>query len=126
MRGTVKSCKEGNIKVAAGHTSIQGELKDDVVINVDVADLRVAQPDDRVTVDGFTNQVRPDIVFAKSITIALSNPLTGAKKHSPHAKPSKTKKKAADGDDPLGSGKWDASVNRPKCSTRPSGSAWSV
>ena len=102
VRGTIKMCKDGNIKLSAGRTSIQGKLKDDVVINVDMSDFHAAQPDDRVTVDGFNTKAAPNLVFAKSIAIKLANPLTGPKKHGPHAKP---KKKAAGGDDPLSPGK---------------------
>ena len=101
-------CKDGKITVSAGHgPTIKAELKDDVSINVDMADIREAQPDDRVTVDGFTNQQRPNLVMAKSIKIDLANPLSGAKKHGTHpAKTSATTtgkaKKGAAADDLLG------------------------
>ncbi len=106
VRGTIKMCKDGKITVAAGRgPTVKGELGDDVKIDVDMADIRVAQRDDKVTVNGITTQARPNMVMAESIAIELANPLSGAKKHSTH--PAKTpathagkaKKDATDGDD---------------------------
>ncbi len=77
VRGTIRMCKDGKITVSAGRgASIKAELKDDVTIDVDMADLRAAQPDDRITVDGFANQGMPNMVLAKSIKIELANPLS--------------------------------------------------
>ncbi len=111
VRGTIKLCKNGAISVAAGHgPTIKGELASDVTIDVDMADLRAAQRDDKVTVSGKCSQARPNMVMAESITIELANPLSGTKKHAAHAKTpaaraGKAKKGAADGDDLLGGGK---------------------
>ena len=80
VRGTIKMCKDGKITVLAGHGStIKAELADDATIDVDLTDFRAAQRDDRVTVDGFASQARPDMVMAKSIKIELANPLSGGK-----------------------------------------------
>ncbi len=101
-------CKEGKITVQAGHgPTVKADLGDDVAIDVDMADLTAAQPDDAVEVDGFTGPKGPSLVMGKSIKIELAKPLTGAKKHSTHTKspaahPSKAKKDAAGGDDVLG------------------------
>ena len=73
-----------------------------------MSDFRAAQVNDRVTVDGFTGQAQPNLVYAKSIKIELANPLTGAKKHGSHASKSPathTPKPKKDTDDPLGTGK---------------------
>ncbi len=112
VRGTVKMCKNGAITVSAGRgPTIKAELEKDVTIDVDMADLRVAQRDDKVTVSGVTNQANPNMVMAESVKIELVNPLTGAKKHAtraaktPAAPSGKAKKGASDADDLLGGGK---------------------
>ena len=114
VRGTIKLCKDGKITVAAGRgPTIKAELASDVKIDVDMADIRAAQRDDRVTVDGKTTQARPNLVMAESIKIDLANPLSGAKKHAtrPAKTPAaKTTAKAKKGDPPtaddlLGGGK---------------------
>jgi len=111
VRGTIKLCKEGKITVSAGRgPTIKAELANDVTIDVDMADLRAAQRDDKVAVDGLTSQARPNMVMAKSIKIELANPLSG-KKHAARpakttaARPAKAKKNASDVDDLLGGGK---------------------
>ena len=111
VRGTIKMCKDGKITVAAGRGgTAKAELANDVTIDVDMADLHAVQRDDRVTVNGFTNQAHPNMVLAESIKVELANPLSGVKKRA--TRPTKTPatrtskaKKAADGDDLLGSGK---------------------
>ena len=112
VRGTIKMCKDGKITVSAGRgPTVKAELANDVTIDVDMADLRVAQRDDKVTVNGLTSQARPNMVMAKSIKIELANPLSGAKKHAAgrqdtgHPHPAKAKKDRADADDLLGTGK---------------------
>jgi len=111
VRGTIKLCKNGAISVAAGHgPTIKGELASDITIDVDMADFRAAQRDDKVTVSGKCSQARPNMVMAESIAIELANPLSGTKKHAAHAKTpaahtGKAKKGAADADDLLGGGK---------------------
>ena len=92
VRGTIRLCKNGAITVAAGHgPTIKAELASDVTIDVDMADVRVAQRDDKVTVSGLVSQARPNMVIAESITIELTNPLSGAKKHATRPeRPAKT------------------------------------
>ena len=105
VRGTIKMCKNGAIKLAAGRTAITGELGDDATIDVDMADIRIAQRDDKVTVNGITTQARPNMMMAEAIKIELANPLSGAKKRpgrpakTPAAHTGKAKKEADDGDD---------------------------
>jgi hypothetical protein len=112
VRGTIKMCKEGKITVSAGRgPTIKAELANDATIDVDMADLHAVQRDDKVTVNGFVSQARPNMVLAKSISIELANPLTGAKKHAtrpaktPVSHPAKAKKEAADADAVLDTGK---------------------
>lgn len=109
VRGAIKMCKEGKITIATGHgPSIKAEVDGGVAIDVDMSDLRAVQPDDRVSVDGFASQARPNLVMAKSVKITLANPLTGAKKHAARTSktpPVKAKKEAASGDDLLSPGK---------------------
>ena len=111
-RGTIKMCKDGKITVAAGRgPTVKAEIASDVTIDVDMADLRAAQRDDRVTVNGKTTQARPNMVLAQSIKIELANPLSGAKKHATHStktpavRPTKAKKESSDADTLLGTGK---------------------
>jgi hypothetical protein len=108
VRGTLKMCKNGAITVAAGRgPTVKAELADNATIDVDMTDLRAAQRDDPVTVNGVSNPTRPNMIMAESVTIELANPLTGKK----HAKPSKTPptrgkaKKDADTGDTLPDGK---------------------
>jgi len=112
VRGTIKMCKEGKITVSAGRgPTIKAELANDATIDVDMADLHAVQRDDKVTVNGFTSQARPNMVLAKSISIELANPLTGAKKHptrpakTPASHPAKAKKDSPDADAVLDAGK---------------------
>ena len=109
VRGTIKSFKNGKVAVAAGRgPTVKAEIADDAVIDVEMADYRVARPDDKVKLEGFTTQARPNLVVAKSIEIELANPLSGAKKHTTRtskASAAKPKKSASAGDDLLGSGK---------------------
>ena len=109
VRGTIKMCKDGKITVLAGKgPPIKAEVAADATIDVDTSDYRVAQPDDRVTVEGFAKKGQPNMVLAKTIKIELANPLSGAKKKaSPHAKTPaahapKGKKDTADPDNLLG------------------------
>jgi len=109
VRGTIKMCKDGKITVSAGRgPTVKAELDNDAKIDVDLADIRVAQRDDKITVNGLTSQARPNMVMAKSVKIDLANPLTGAKKHStrsaktPVNRPAKAKKDTSEGDDLLG------------------------
>ena len=89
VRGAIKLCKDGKLTVAASHgPTIKADLAGDLSIDVDMVDLRAAQRDDRVTVNGLTSQARPNMVMAESIKIELANPLSGAKKHA--ARPAKT------------------------------------
>jgi hypothetical protein len=115
VRGTIKSCKDGKITVAAGRSAtIKAELASDVTIDVNMSDARVAQRDDKVKVSGVCNPANPNMVMAETIKIELANPLSGAKKRAtrperptktPAAHPPKAKKGAADSDDLLGGGK---------------------
>jgi hypothetical protein len=112
VRGTIKMCKDGKLTVSPGRgPTIKATLASDVKIDVDVAEIRFAQRDDKVTVNGITTQARPDMVMAGSITIELANPLSSGKKHlnraakTPAAHPSKAKKEAGDGDDLLSGAK---------------------
>jgi len=112
VRGTIKMCKEGKITVSAGRgPTVKAELANDTTIDVDMSDVRVAQRDDRITVNGIANQSQPNVVIAKSVKIDLANPLSGAKKRStrssktPATRPAKAKKDTTDGDDLLGAGK---------------------
>lgn len=108
VRGTIKMCKNGLITVSAGRgPTIKAELANDATIDVDMADLRVARRDDKITVNGFTTQMRPNLIMAESVTVDLANPLTGAKKHGTHrsktpAAPIKPKKDAGGDDLPGG------------------------
>ena len=106
VRGTIKMFKNGKLTVAAGRgPTIKAELAEDATIDVDMADIKVAQRDDRVTVKGQTTQVQPNRIWAESIEIQLSNPLSGKKHKTPPAKaPSsgKAKKTTGNGDDLLG------------------------
>ena len=88
VRGTIKMCKDGKITVLPGKgPTIKAEVAADATIDVDTTDYRIAQPDDRVTVEGFAKKGQPNMVLAKSIKIELASPLSGAKKKaSPHAK----------------------------------------
>ena len=105
-------CKDGKITVSAGRgPTVKAELANDATIDVDMAEVRIAQRDDKITVNGLTTQARPNMVMAKSIKIDLANPLTGAKKHAtrpaktPASQPAKVKKDTSDSDDLLGAGK---------------------
>ena len=81
VRGTIKMCKDGKITVLPGRgPTIKAEVAADATIDVDTADFRIAQPDDRVTVEGLAKKGQPNMVLAKSIKIELANPLSGAKK----------------------------------------------
>jgi hypothetical protein len=108
VRGTIKTCKNNAIRLAAGRTAISGELSNDVSIDVDMSDIRIAQRDDKITVNGITNQARPNMVMAQAIKVELAAPLSGAKKHTtrpaktPAVKASKPKKDATESDDLLG------------------------
>jgi hypothetical protein len=88
VRGTIKSSKSGEITVAAGRASIKAELANDATIDVDMDDVRIAQPGDKVTVSGFASKALPNVVMAEAIKIELANPLSGAKK--PVTRPAKT------------------------------------
>jgi hypothetical protein len=111
VRGTIKTYKNNQISVSTGHPpTIKAEVANDVTIDVEMADLSAVQRDDQVKVTGLTTQARPNIVMAKSITVELANPLSGAKKHTTKpaktpAKPAKAKKETSEGDDLLGTGK---------------------
>jgi hypothetical protein len=113
VRGTIKMCKDRKITVSAGRgPTVKAEFTDDVTIEVYSDDVRLAQRDDRVTVEGQANKARPNLVMAKSVAIVLSNPLSGAKKKAHTERPAKTpaktpapKKKAAEADDLLGTEK---------------------
>jgi hypothetical protein len=79
VRGKLRMYKAGKITVALTHGPlVKAELADNATIDVDMADVRVAQRDDAVTVKG--SQVRPGMIAAQSVTIELANPLTGKKK----------------------------------------------
>ncbi len=112
IRGTIKMCKDGKITLALGRgPTIKAELANDLKIDVDAADIRFAQRDDKVTVRGVTTQARPNLVMAESVAIEMAAPLSGAKKHSarpaktPAARPSQPKKEAADAVDLPGDAK---------------------
>ena len=98
VRGTLKMCKNGKISVAVTHGPlVKADLADGATIDVDLADVRLAQRDDAVTVKG--KQMRPGVIAAESVTIELANPLTG-KKHAKSTKtpPARSKAKGADAD----------------------------
>ena len=86
-------------------------LASDVKIDVDVADIRFAQRDDKVTVNGKTTQARPTWSWPNRLQIDLANPLSRAKeafepgRQDTGSAPSKAKKEAGDGDDLLGGAK---------------------
>ena len=118
VRGTIKMCKNGKITVAAGRgPTVKAELANDVTIDVDMADLRAAQRDDRVTVNGMTTPGPAEHGDGRNRSRSnLANPLSGAKKHA--TRPAKTpavkataapapkaKKKPPTADDLLGGGK---------------------
>jgi hypothetical protein len=89
VRGTIKLNKSGALTLAAGRgPTIKAELADGVTIDVDMADVRIAQADDKVTVNGYARQAQPNVVLAESIKIELANPLTGVKKRV--TRPAKT------------------------------------
>jgi len=109
VRGTIKMSKNGAITVSAGRgPTVKAVLANDATIDVVMSDFHAAQRDDKVTVNGFTNQAHPNMVMAESISIELANPLTGAKKRTTRpAKPlpaitSKAKTPPDDSDSPLG------------------------
>jgi hypothetical protein len=103
VRGTVKMGKNGLMTVATGRWTIKATLADDATIDVDLADISVARPDDQVTASG--RQVRPDAMMAESITIEMANPLTGKKHKTSAGKTSAPKAKKGTGDDAAGGGK---------------------
>ena len=53
VRGTIKMCKDRKITVSAGRgPTVKAEFAGDVTIDVYMADVRLAQRDDQVTVEG--------------------------------------------------------------------------
>ncbi len=100
VRGTIKMGQNGLITVMAGHWAIKAKLADDATIDVNMADIHFAQPDDQVTVSGAANPMRPNVVVAESVKIELAKPLTGVKKHAAHS--TKAKKDAPTADDLFG------------------------
>ncbi len=93
VRGTLRMARNGKISLAVAHGPlVKAELAEGATIDVDLTDVRIAQRDDAVTVKG--NQVRPGMIAANSVTIALAAPLTGKK----HAKAPSTRSKAKDAD----------------------------
>ena len=114
VRGTIKLSKSGSITLGVGRgPTIKADLADGATIDVNMSDVRIAQVDDKVTVNGFASQIQPNMVMAKSIAIELANPLSGVKKRvtRPAAKtptPGKAppaKKEAAGAGGPPGAGK---------------------
>jgi hypothetical protein len=111
VRGTIKMCKDGKITVAPGRgPTIKAEVAGDATIDVNMADIRVAQRDDLIKVTGMANpSARPNmptVLMAESVKIELAKPLSGAKKRTtrperPNKAP-KAKKDAGEPDDLLG------------------------
>ena len=106
VRGTIKMFKNGAFTVSVGRgPTVKAELASDATIEVVMSDFHAAQHDDKVVVNGFTNQAHPNMVMAESIDIELANPLTGREKHSTRpaktpATASKAKKTPDDSDAP--------------------------
>jgi len=104
VRGTLKMVKNGAITVATGRgPTVKAELSSDATIDVEATDVRMAQPDDAVTVKGVTSQARPNMIVAQSVTVELASPLTGKKRAKPGKTPparSKAKKDADAADAP--------------------------
>ncbi len=83
VRGTVKSCTNGKLRVSPGRGPvITVDLAEGAEIDVDSTDIRLAQRDDKVSVTGKAMQNR---VMAESVTIELSSRLSSGKKRVPHA-----------------------------------------
>lgn len=97
VRGKLRMSRNGKISVAVVHGPlVKADLADGATIDVDLADIRVAQRDDAVTVKG--TEVRPRMVAAESVTIELAKPLTGKKKPVRTAKTPPASAKAKDAD----------------------------
>jgi hypothetical protein len=93
VRGIVKSYKNHKLTVATGHgPQIKVDIAETAAIEVDISDLHNVSQGDKVTVKGQGVQNR---VLAESISVELSNPLTGVKKKSSHfEKPARAASKA--------------------------------
>ena len=100
VRGTIKMSQNGLITIVAGRWAIKAKLDDGATIDVNMADIHFAQPDDQVTVSGTANPMRPNVVMAESIKVEMAKPLTGVKKHAAHS--TKAKKDAPTADDLFG------------------------
>ena len=90
--GRVKSYNANLLIIQAGHSTVHVELTDDPKITVDLADLSLADNDDKVTIKGTLppSKIQPpqtqpanqphQIVQAQEVKIVLSQPLTTGKK----------------------------------------------
>jgi hypothetical protein len=76
VAGRIAGLKDNKLQVAAGNAQVTVAVPDDVRILVEVSDLRLAQPGDKVEIVGWKYAMIPGRAVAAQVTVSTEKPLT--------------------------------------------------